>query len=503
MHRDVKPGNILLSDAGHVYLADFGLTRRTEESAALTESRELLGTLDYVAPEQIRNEGVSARADVYSLTCVLFRCLTGELPFAGDSAMAVLWSHLNDPVPSVTERNPDLPSALDPVLAKGMTKEPGTRYARCAELVGDARSALGLRGETAASATGLPRHRRRLIAAVVALLLVIAAGVVAAVLATGGGDEAAPLVVEGNSLVRLNADSGELSRVVPLGARPDAVAVGEGAVWATDLVGGTVTRVSGTGNGSSESVSVPGTPTDIVTGEGFVWVSGFSQGVGKLTRIDPNVLSTRRTVDLEFSDPAALGVGAGSVWVVASNVGRHAVLRVNPETMVVEETISLASTAEALLGIAVTEGAVWVSEQQPGLAGTAGAFRSQLWLINPSTNAVVGSFEVDHGGWVIAAFGAVWLANSSDDRALRFDPSTGAAVRLLDGNQRQFPCAGVQFRRGIAVSGDSAWVSVIDGGVAKIDPTTNESESFFVGECPGGLTATEDAIWVAVASGAG
>ena len=77
VHRDVKPGNILLSDDGHVYLSDFGLTRRRDQSGALTESRELMGTLDYVAPEQIENNEVSAQTDVYALSCVGFECLAG------------------------------------------------------------------------------------------------------------------------------------------------------------------------------------------------------------------------------------------------------------------------------------------------------------------------------------------------------------------------------------------------------------------------------------------
>ena len=84
VHRDVKPGNVLLSSAGHVYVADFGLSRRTAETAALTESGQVVGTLDYVSPEQIENRDVSAATDVYALSCVLFAHLQGEPPRASE-----------------------------------------------------------------------------------------------------------------------------------------------------------------------------------------------------------------------------------------------------------------------------------------------------------------------------------------------------------------------------------------------------------------------------------
>ena len=104
IHRDVKPGNVLISDEGHVYLSDFGLTRRTEDDAPLTESGQFVGTMDYVAPEQIESSGVSAQTDGYALTCVLFEYLTGERPFTGDSTIGLLFAHLQKQ-PPVCERS--------------------------------------------------------------------------------------------------------------------------------------------------------------------------------------------------------------------------------------------------------------------------------------------------------------------------------------------------------------------------------------------------------------
>ena len=110
VHRDVKPSNILLDAGEHVYLADFGLTRRFDEQGAQPSDGRSLGTPAYLAPEQIEGAAVDGRADIYSLGCLLFECLTGEAPFAGDSRLAVAWAHLEEEPPSASERNPQLPT---------------------------------------------------------------------------------------------------------------------------------------------------------------------------------------------------------------------------------------------------------------------------------------------------------------------------------------------------------------------------------------------------------
>src|SRR5215216_665594 len=138
VHRDVKPSNMLIArSAGreHCYLADFGLTKRTGSISGLTATHQVVGTLDYVAPEQIRGAEVGARADVYSLACVLHECLTAQPPFERATDVAVLWAHVHEEPPLVTSRRPELPKALDSVLARGLAKEPGDRYASCGELV--------------------------------------------------------------------------------------------------------------------------------------------------------------------------------------------------------------------------------------------------------------------------------------------------------------------------------------------------------------------------------
>jgi tRNA A-37 threonylcarbamoyl transferase component Bud32 len=145
VHRDVKPGNILIAsgtgreDPDHVYLTDFGLTKRSSSLSGQTTSGRFIGTMDYVAPEQIGGKPVDARTDVYSLGCVLYHGLTGEPPFDRDDEAALLWAHLVDQPPPVSARRPDLPPGLDAVVAKAMAKAPEDRYGSCRDLIVDFR----------------------------------------------------------------------------------------------------------------------------------------------------------------------------------------------------------------------------------------------------------------------------------------------------------------------------------------------------------------------------
>ncbi|MFI5523227.1 serine/threonine-protein kinase [Streptomyces platensis] len=147
VHRDVKPGNILIAEGTdsdrpeHAYLTDFGLTKKSLSLTGFTSVGQFVGTLDYVAPEQISGRPVDGRCDVYSLACVLFEMLTGAPPFRRDDDMALLWAHQYDPPPAMTELRPDLPETVDAVFAQSLAKAPENRYETCRGFVAALRAA--------------------------------------------------------------------------------------------------------------------------------------------------------------------------------------------------------------------------------------------------------------------------------------------------------------------------------------------------------------------------
>jgi serine/threonine protein kinase len=128
VHRDVKPSNVILTAEGHAYLTDFGLVKRAETAPGLTRADQMLGTVDYVAPEQIEGSEADARSDVYSLGCVLYEMLTGEPPFSEHrGAMAKMWAQVNAEPRPVAERRPDAPAPLEVAIRRAMAKDPGAR----------------------------------------------------------------------------------------------------------------------------------------------------------------------------------------------------------------------------------------------------------------------------------------------------------------------------------------------------------------------------------------
>jgi beta-lactam-binding protein with PASTA domain/tRNA A-37 threonylcarbamoyl transferase component Bud32 len=219
VHRDVKPGNVMITPQGTVKVMDFGIARAVSDSAAtMTSTAAVIGTAQYLSPEQARGEAVDARSDVYSAGCLLYELATGTPPFTGDSPVAVAYQHVREDPRTPSSINPGIPPELDSILLKAMSKNPANRYQSAADMRADLlRAVAGQRVEatpvmsdaekTTIIAGGARdyddwddedarrRKRRGIIAAVVAGVLVLV-GVVALVIALNSGEEAPPPVAQ-------------------------------------------------------------------------------------------------------------------------------------------------------------------------------------------------------------------------------------------------------------------------------------------------------------------
>ena len=385
VHRDVKPSNILLDEAEHVYLADFGLTRRLEEKGARAGEGRSVGTPAYLAPEQIEGERVDGRADVYSLGCVLFECLTGEAPFVRGSRLAVAWAHLEEEPPSASERDSDLPEAIDAVLRRAMAKSPDERYRTCAALIAGGGGCLWL--SIAAAPAQAPRRRgprrgdpRSGRAIATAFLL-------------GGGD-ATPTVVP-DSLVKIDLESDKIVDVVPVGRIPREI----------EIVGR--------------------------------YVFAVSEGDGTLTRVDTRTGAVVSSGKYDASGGLA-AEGAKRVWV--ASVGRRQVTSVDAALPLVDPENRISSPRVPLprdtggASLTVGGGALWIA------TGVAEGGVVERWRLHPVGRQR--TYRLGYFDFRISAtfgYGAAWIAlGAPADAVLRVDARSGRARRIPVG---RFPDA--------------------------------------------------------------
>jgi serine/threonine-protein kinase len=464
VHRDVKPSNILVTGQPgdeHCYLADFGLSTSASDRSAVADPRQILGTIDYVAPEQIRDGEIDGRADIYSLACLLFELVTGDVPFRRPSDVAVIYAHLEEPPPTASGRGRSLPVALDSVLQRGMAKRPEDRWNSCADLVDAAR--LALAGGVVPA--GRRRGRRRLGAAGAVLVAVSAAGV--ALLLSGGGVG----VARADSLVRIDVGSGRANRGLVVAGEPTAITVCGGSVWITTRAG-TVTEVDPR-TLTTHTIRVRGTPSDVAdVGDLAAVVSGPP---AQVTIVDAGFGQISDRVALPEAGAAATAVAFGrDVWV-ANPRGRTLDL-LDPPYTAVADSVRLPGSPGL---VAAGAGAVWA------VGGRT------LWRVDAGRRRLVASLVLPFVPKAIAAGdGGVWLVDSRRDVLVRVDPAgrrTTDEIRVGRG-----PVA-------VAVGAAAVWVANRgDGTVSRIDPVRAAVvDTIRVGQEPVDVVAGLGAVWVA------
>ena len=493
VHRDVKPSNVLLDASEHVYLADFGLTRRLDEQGAPAGEGRSVGTPAYLAPEQIEGGSVDGRADVYSLGCLLYECLTGEAPFARGSRLAVAWAHLEEEPPSASERRPELPEAIDAEIRKAMAKKPEDRYPTCAALITAAEEALELRRPPA-----FLQHRLRVIAAVATVLL-LAAVLVAAVVIRGTGDVGVPPEVKAGTLVRIDPATNAVSAVVDVGLRPSATAVGGRSVWVYNDAGPSVSEIDAATEAVRHTTTLVAAPSrpDAFAGPVLAadaagaWLVGVDEhGRSHLTRVFSGPRG-KREYRLE-DEPRAVAVGYGAVWVVTRGARDNQVLRINPATGEVTKRTRFPSSSP-IDGLAAGLGSVWV-------VASSGA---TLYRINPHSAGVTGRIDLgEHAARPEVVLGSIWvgLSDLGGDTVV-VDPRTPSVVEHLG-------CCPPE--RGYDTAGHgSIWTyDTPTGTVERWDGQTHQGAfnihvtdpPFYGGLCLTSIAAGARAVWVTVAA---
>ena len=504
VHRDIKPGNILIERTAteRVFLTDFGLARQVEASTGVTATGAFVGTLDYVAPEQIKGDRVDARSDVYALGCVLFELLTGNPPFAArEDKVAKMYAHLQEEPPSLRVLRPDLPGELDGVIKRALAKDPGERYPSAGDFARAVSAAV--EGETTVEAERS-----------------VATGA-----ARSAGDRRADdrgraaRAHAGRDRSRHEADrarpdrrdrGADRDRRGPGATRPaagpaaarDARDPARGARGRRDRGGGAdpahrrrgrvepgpAGRTADERRGWRRVVAnrrprhrrrkairsrSGDLPVGIAHGEGGVWTANRLGG-------DVSFVDTSEfTSDDSFptgAGPEGVAAAAGFVWVANGDAGT--VSRINPEdpSQVTEITVDGSPG-----GVAVGKGAVWVAD-------AGGTTVSRIDLDDTSQ---IEPIEVGAAPYGIAVGAeSVWVTNRESDSVSRINPTERTAFEPITVGDNP---------KGIAISDEAVWVANTgEGNVTRIDLKTLQQEPVDVGSEPRDVVAAFGAIWVTV-----
>jgi YVTN family beta-propeller protein len=474
VHRDVKPSNVLVDHGEgreHCYLADFGLSQSVANRP--TTDGELLGTVDYVAPEQIRGDAVDGRADEYAFGCLLYEALTGERPFAGSSDIATIYAHLEEAPSPASVRRPELPEAVDAVLARAMSKDPEERYESCGALVEDARLALGVAAP--------PTPRRQLV--LVAMLVLVAVVAITAVLAMAlrGEPTATP---PGGSLVRIDPLSRSVAKRLSTPAVATHLVASPGQLWFSS--GGSLWHM-GSGSAEPEQVDTVGPIYDLAALGDTVFVA--REGKSFLEGVVGSYTSDGFRGDGVGIKACSLAAGESvGVWA-ADCQGVHR-LESTPGRLLKRQYVPIppplrttsATTRWCLCDMAAGGGAIWA---------VGDADDPRMWRITPA-GRIVATIDLPAApGSIAVVGGSAWITAPLDDVVIQVDSATNRIVRRIPVGRGA---------AGIAAGAGAVWVAnQLDGTVTRIDPAAGRvTDRIHVGGRPSELAFGDGGLWAAV-----
>jgi hypothetical protein len=483
VHRDVKPANVLLGPDDHAYLTDFGLTKRLHSHSAPTRSGGWVGTLGYVAPEQIRGERVDARSDVYALGCVLYHSVAGAPPYQRDSDEATLWAHLNDPPAPLRDMVARLPAGFDAVLLRALAKDPDDRFQSAGDLgraalaaiageeaptVAERRVAVGpaapveeetvaspeaptLRApasapETAPAGTGVTtaaaRGNRRAWTIAAAAIPVLGLAILAVILLSSNGSDGSA-----RDPSTTTADTTPAPAHAPAGTVP-----------------------------ANGRLKVGGRPNDVVATGKLVWV--VRRPVDTLATILPS--SDRRGQARPRVGAAATSAAAGFGHLWVAEDGAPALISIGLGSHRQDGAAIPLPSQGHVVSVATGERGVWVGiRSRPGL----------IVRVDPTQRAIQKTVEMPDGVQDIAVgAGAVWVVGRYANTVTRVDVGTGQQQRIFVGGRPA----------GIAVGGDAVWVTnSSDRTVTRIDAGSLGTSKIRVGDTPVGIAVGGGSVWVA------
>jgi YVTN family beta-propeller protein len=449
--------------------------------------------------------------NVYSLGGVMYECLTGEVPSPRDNQAALVYAHLMAPVPNVTDRRPDLPPAIDVVVAKGMAKGKDDRYGTAGELVKEASDALGVQPVAPATPTrpvqpppALPPRRkaRAPLAGGAALLGVVLLLVV--LFTRGGGGSPSAGTSAGSSaqladyVARVDPVAGQVIGKIKVGKDPAGVTIAEGSAWVANSGDNTGSRIDPVTGKVSSTISVGKDPISVVAGENGIWVDNLFEN--PVSKIDPDSNKVVATFHLD-ERPQSLAVGDGAIWVAGNGVSGLA-----PEAVL--EQID-ARSGDLVRKVLLPNEDVHAGERATAEGGGslwAGGNQGVLYRIDSATGKVLQKRSLEKGiGSIDLQGDLVWVGtNGIPGTVYGVDASSGkiTATIAAGAGKLQDPANPdptiIPIR--LAADDQNVWVAdVVNGTINRVVIVSGQSAlPIPIGTVPTGVAVGLGSVWVTV-----